>query len=657
MIQSDEQLTATPEALKTKSSRFSVEAAPLKVRTLAFMIDLLILLGILVTIWPIVITHYRPSITMWLVITAAAILLYELLFETSMAGQTPGRRLFRIRVAQLDGSPAKFGQYLRRVTLMIVYCSAVAVGGYWLGLIGATIATVIYLIACFLKVWRGFTGTVVIKSERKGAKELTEPDASDKPAPPPSLISNIAQVSQNARSIYLLYIGFLAYCALTVFGTSDRRIILNESARLPIINLDVSLDGFFILAPILAVFVFIYLQLYLSKLQRLFDALRTRYAPIREDEEIYPWMLNFVGELRTGLVARLQRFIVDFSIWWSMPMVLMVLAAWYLKKHDPVLGSVVGIMPLVGAFAVVLFWRGQEALAGPRAQSHVWPYILFGLVLLFEVYLFCFFMPRALRGERLIGAWPAVDLSHQNLVNKEDGGTFWVNLRDARLQGADFTGAILEKADLRQANLEGAKLEEADLRQADLTGANLRGANLMNARFDSTTDLSALRWNLNILRTMPDTSLSVEAVRTMLVQKGHYDRFLNRSANGYPNRFGSQKDGTLLYDGFSGLTWQQSGSSTARNYQEALAYIDTLKLREYGGYDDWRLPTLEEAMSLMEPVRNEELLFIDPIFDRAQIWIWTSDKESASLAWYVHFNYGSCILNHVNDSLFVRAVR
>ena len=62
-------------------------------------------------------------------------------------------------------------------------------------------------------------------------------------------------------------------------------------------------------------------------------------------------------------------------------------------------------------------------------------------------------------------------------------------------------------------------------------------------------------------------------------------------------------------------------------------------------------------MSLMEPVRNEELLFIDPIFDRAQIWIWTSDKESASGAWYVHFFNGYCDFSHVINYYFVRGVR
>jgi len=58
---------------------------------------------------------------------------------------------------------------------------------------------------------------------------------------------------------------------------------------------------------------------------------------------------------------------------------------------------------------------------------------------------------------------------------------------------------------------------------------------------------------------------------------------------------------------------------------------------------DWRLPTLEEAMSLMEPGKREHGLFIEPIFAGAQRWIWTADKASASAAWDVYFNNRNCM--------------
>ncbi|MCK6620702.1 MAG: DUF1566 domain-containing protein [Calditrichia bacterium] len=83
-----------------------------------------------------------------------------------------------------------------------------------------------------------------------------------------------------------------------------------------------------------------------------------------------------------------------------------------------------------------------------------------------------------------------------------------------------------------------------------------------------------------------------------------------------------------------------------------------LNRQGFAGYSDWRLPTLEEAISLME--REEKNgLYIDPLFDSRQWRIWTADKESASRAWVVLFDLGYCNrrdLYHGYD-VFVRAVR
>jgi hypothetical protein len=63
------------------------------------------------------------------------------------------------------------------------------------------------------------------------------------------LINNIAEASKNARQIYFIYIAFLVYSTLVVLTISDEHIVLNKSANLPIINLNISLDGFYILTP------------------------------------------------------------------------------------------------------------------------------------------------------------------------------------------------------------------------------------------------------------------------------------------------------------------------------------------------------------------------------------------------------------------------
>ncbi len=101
--------------------------------------------------------------------------------------------------------------------------------------------------------------------------------------------------------------------------------------------------------------------------------------------------------------------------------------------------------------------------------------------------------------------------------------------------------------------------------------------------------------------------------------------------------------------------WQQSGSDKDITYKKTKSYIMALNRQSFTGYSNWRLPTLGEAMSLMEPKKNSDNLYIDSRFDSKQKWIWTSDLYDASIAWVVNFNSGYCRYHFLNT--YVRVVR
>ena len=104
--------------------------------------------------------------------------------------------------------------------------------------------------------------------------------------------------------------------------------------------------------------------------------------------------------------------------------------------------------------------------------------------------------------------------------------------------------------------------------------------------------------------------------------------------------------------------WQQAGS-TFLEYMYNInidMYITKLNQSEFATYKDWRLPTVEEAMSIMESEKNENNLHINSIFDSFPNIIWTSDISHSSINWVVKFNDGFCDYYSFYDAS-IKAVR
>ena len=163
----------------------------------------------------------------------------------------------------------------------------------------------------------------------------------------------------------------------------------------------------------------------------------------------------------------------------------------------------------------------------------------------------------------------------------------------------------------------------------------------------------------SIFRNKPKR-LSEDDVKDMLKNNDFFDKNRNKIGHGFTNQFEIQKinHDKVILDYNSGLMWQQGGSYESRTFKQVKSWIEELNRVEYANYHDWRLPTLEEAMSLMRKEMKNGGLFIDPIFDQTQKWIWTSDlTQSGSLAWVVFFNYGSCYVNCFDLKNYIRAVR
>ncbi|HDP98771.1 MAG TPA: pentapeptide repeat-containing protein [bacterium] len=328
---------------------------------------------------------------------------------------------------------------------------------------------------------------------------------------PSWLLANIAEASKNARKIYLLFIGLLSYIALTIVSTTDRQIILNEPARLPIINVEVPLNGFFILSPFLSIFVFIYFQIYLLKLRRLVSELNEKYPSV-STSQLYPWMFNFADELKSGFIGAVQKLIINFSLWWAMPLVLALNVFWYIKKHS-YLTYFLSTLPLTGAIIVLLFWTFYETnhpqLKLKKQWQALWQSRSKRMLLIVSALVWllvsCVLNPIAFTGKRInfLNKLLYVDLSFQKLIteDREEYQTlYWVDLQNVRLEGANLAGVILKRADLRRAKLNRAFLNDANLEAANLYEAVFKHAFLWNIRLNGAACWGADLQHSNLYR-------------------------------------------------------------------------------------------------------------------------------------------------------------
>ena len=115
--------------------------------------------------------------------------------------------------------------------------------------------------------------------------------------------------------------------------------------------------------------------------------------------------------------------------------------------------------------------------------------------------------------------------------------------------------------------------------------------------------------------------------------------------------------GEVVVDHATGLMWQKSGSEDSMTYNDALKYIEQLNRQRFAGYGDWRLPTVEELLSLMEAGKQSNGSYIKPTFDERQKRCWSNDKRSSGSAWGILFDLGDVDSYKLFSDYYARAVR
>ncbi len=113
----------------------------------------------------------------------------------------------------------------------------------------------------------------------------------------------------------------------------------------------------------------------------------------------------------------------------------------------------------------------------------------------------------------------------------------------------------------------------------------------------------------------------------------------------------------VVIDHATGLMWHQNGSENFMKKDKIFKWIDDLNFQGYAGYKDWRLPTSEEAASLLEPEEKYGGLYIDTVFGKKQTWLWTGDNYQNDSVWVISTCFGSVFWSNYNTYYTIRPVR
>ncbi|MFQ5481388.1 MAG: DUF1566 domain-containing protein [Nitrospinaceae bacterium] len=128
------------------------------------------------------------------------------------------------------------------------------------------------------------------------------------------------------------------------------------------------------------------------------------------------------------------------------------------------------------------------------------------------------------------------------------------------------------------------------------------------------------------------------------------------------DRFVDNGNGAIT-DTFTALVWKKEDSfqdlKKFVTFRQAKKYLKKINEEKSAGFDDWRLPTREEAHSLFYQDKSKKImdkyemeLFIDPVFPEGCGWdTWTSNTRGKITAYTYAFSSGTGGHKDVDDNL------
>lgn len=163
-----------------------------------------------------------------------------------------------------------------------------------------------------------------------------------------------------------------------------------------------------------------------------------------------------------------------------------------------------------------------------------------------------------------------------------------------------------------------------------------------------------------LLRSEPRNDLTDAAATELIVGRNFYDKSRNATGRPASDRLVTFTSGVVT-DRATGRQWTAAcgGPASLTGPDAATAMASQANDERLGGTDDWRLPSLDESMSLMAREKNSKQLFISEHFSD-ESYALTCDtllRREQQFVWVVSYLHGDCQTVPASGPVPVRLVR
>jgi uncharacterized protein YjbI with pentapeptide repeats len=344
------------------------------------------------------------------------------------------------------------------------------------------------------------------------------------------------EAARREAAQWFYFVTIMITLAAIVGSTTHRMLLLDEPVKVPLLQVELPLRGFYVVAPAIFVVLHFYLlaqvRLMAGKVRAFLDAAEAEAGGRNEAFRKALHRLDgfSVGQLvvadRLGHVAPAVRAMAWVTLVIAPILLLLFFQLRFLPFHSEWITAWQRLLIFVDLMLVWSLWPPLES--GPRARVAIHLARLGGVAVVMYFSALVATMP----GERLDRAGGDLALKRllfdgevdavtrhasslfarrlilygEDVVPEADAALATVERtrslrgRDlsfavfdgADLRRVDFTGAILAGAEMRAARLNNAILLDADLRGATLDGADMRGTIMLNAWLHGASLVSAI---------------------------------------------------------------------------------------------------------------------------------------------------------------------